>query len=113
MLSRFPGYSGISEIASNSCEDPPRTRALRRPRRAAAADISWAPPPPIFVDRRAAAAAADNSSARRRCHADMFNCFVAFFMFLHDFTINCLLQWVTEVDIDRHSARRTDRDRQT
>src|SRR5688572_33369150 len=49
----------------------------------ATADISWAPPPPIFVDRRAAAAAADNSSARRRCHADMFNCFVAFF---HVFT---------------------------
>jgi len=38
-------------------------RAVRRPRRAAAADNLWAPPP-TFVDRRAAAA--DNLSARRR-----------------------------------------------
>ena len=38
----------------------PKFRPLRRPRRAAAADIFEAPPPPIFVGRRAAAAAADN-----------------------------------------------------
>src|SRR6218665_897636 len=40
------------------------SRAVRRPRRAAA-DNLWAPPPPTFVDRRAAA---DNLSARRRYH---------------------------------------------
>ena len=37
-------------------------RAVRRPRRAAAANNLWAPPPATFVDRRAA----DNLSARRR-----------------------------------------------
>src|SRR6218665_2090167 len=41
-----------------------RTRAVRRPRRAAV-DNLWTPPP-TFVDRRSAAG--DNLSARRRCH---------------------------------------------
>ena len=45
-------------------------RPLRRPRRAAAADIFDTPPPPIFVCRRAAAA--DNLSARRRRQADSY-----------------------------------------
>src|SRR6218665_3796448 len=49
--------------------DPSTSRAVRRPRRTAAADNLWAPPPPTFVDRRAAAAAAaDNLPARRRYH---------------------------------------------
>jgi hypothetical protein len=41
-------------------------RALRRPRRAVAADFFDAPPPPTSRHRRAAAAAADFLSARRR-----------------------------------------------
>src|SRR5688572_5432592 len=86
------------EPCAGRAAPPPPTFLGRRRRR-----FLWIgapPPPPPIIPRRAA-------DATPICLIVLLH----FSCFLHDFAINCLLKWVTEVDIDRHTARQTETDR--